>query len=264
MINARGAIQGISLGEEVVLSCLMRSSRSFLLLVLLLLGGILLLALPLLGGCRRSAPTGASEDGAPTRGLEEIRYLALGDSFTAGTGIQPSDAFPSRLAALWRAQGRQVTLKNVAVNGYTTKDVEEREIPEVEPFRPTLVTLAVGANDYVRGWSADVYRSQVRVLLRAIIDAGVEPSRIVALPQPDWSLAPVAAGFGDPRQISAAIVAFNTILRDEARAAGARYVDLYPLMHKQAEAKMFASDGLHPSARAHAEWAEALYEQVEP
>ena len=86
----------------------------------------------------------------------------------------------------------------------------------------------------------------------------------MALSQPEWSLSPAAASFGDPRQIGAAIVAFNTILREEARAAGALYVDLYPLMHEQAEAKMFAGDGLHPSARAHAEWAAALYERVEP
>ncbi|WP_437313041.1 SGNH/GDSL hydrolase family protein [Sorangium sp. So ce385] len=260
---ARSDSKEIRLGDRV-LSFVMRSIRSFLLLVSLLLGGLLLLVLPLLGGCQRSAPDGASEDAAQTRGGEEIRYLALGDSFTAGTGNQPDDAFPSRLASLWRADGRRVTLKNVAVNGYTTEDVKEQELPEVAPFRPTLVTLAVGANDYLRGWSADVYRSQLRVLFRAIMDAGVAPSRIVALPQPDWSLSPVAASFGDPRQIGADIVAFNTILRDEARAAGARYVDLYPLMHKQAEANMLASDGLHPSARAHAEWAAALYEQVEP
>jgi lysophospholipase L1-like esterase len=197
-------------------------------------------------------------------GLQEIRYLALGDSFTAGTGNPPSASFPSRLASLWRAHGRKVTLLNVAVNGYTTEDVLEQEVPRVAPFHPTLVTLAVGANDRVHGSSADDYRSRVRVLFRAIIDAGVGPDRIVALPQPDWSLSPAAASFGDPAQIGADIVAFNAVLRDEARAAGARYVDLYPLMHRQAEAKMLARDGLHPAAGPHEEWAEALYEQIEP
>lgn len=226
----------------------MRSIRPHLLLVSLLLGG-----------CRGSAPTDDVADGH-----QEIRYLALGDSFTAGTGNRPAEAFPSRLAALWRAHGRQVTLKNLAVNGYTTEDVQRLEIPEVAPFRPTLVTLAVGANDYVHGWSSDVYRSHVRALFRAIIGAGVAPSRIVALPQPEWSLSPATTSFGDPRQIGVDIMAFNTILQEEARAAGARYVDLYPLMHRQAEAKMVAGDGLHPSARAHAEWAEALYGQVQP
>jgi lysophospholipase L1-like esterase len=104
----------------------------------------------------------------------------------------------------------------------------------------------------------------VRVLFRAIIDAGVTPQRIVALPQPEWSLSPAAASFGDSSEIGADIVAFNAVLRDEAQAAGAHYVDLYPLMHRQAEAKMLARDGLHPSARTHEEWAEALYERMEP
>jgi lysophospholipase L1-like esterase len=195
---------------------------------------------------------------------DEIRYLALGDSFTAGTGNPPSAAFPSRLASLWREHGRKVTLENLAVNGYTTVDVLEQEIPRVASFHPTVVTLAVGANDRVHGWSADVYRSHVRVLLRAIIEAGIGPDHIVALPQPDWSLSPAAAWFGDPAQIGADIVAFNAVLREEADAAGARYVDLYPLMHREAEAKMLARDGLHPAAHAHEEWAAALYERMQP
>lgn len=195
---------------------------------------------------------------------DEIRYLALGDSFTAGTGNAPSAAFPSRLASLWRAHGRTVTLRNAAVNGYTTVDVLEQEIPQVAAFHPTVVTLAVGANDRVHGWSVDIYRARVRVLFRAIVDAGVAPDRIVALPQPDWSLSPAAAAFGDPAQIAADIVAFNAILRDEALAAGARYVDLYPLMRREAESKMLARDGLHPAARAHEEWAAELYERLQP
>jgi lysophospholipase L1-like esterase len=209
----------------------------------------LALAAPVLAGCVHE---------------EEIRYLALGDSFTAGTGNAPSSAFPSRLASLWRAHGRTVTLKNAAVNGYTTADVLEQEIPQVAPFHPTVVTLAVGANDRVHGWSADVYRSHARGLFRAIGDAGVAPNRIVALPQPDWSVSPAATAFGDPAQIGADIVAFNAILRDEALAAGARYVDLYPLMRREAESKMLARDGLHPAARAHEEWAEELYERLQP
>jgi lysophospholipase L1-like esterase len=228
----------------------------------------LLVALALCG-CARSSDEPARTKGAEVladaaQGVDEIRYLALGDSFTAGTGNPPSAAFPSRLAARWRARGRKVTLKNVAVDGYTTDDVLEQEIVQVAPFHPTLVTLAVGANDCVRGSSAEAYRSNVRVLIRAIIDAGVAPSRIVALPQPDWSLSPAAAWFGAPAQIGAAIVAFNGVLRDEAQAAGAHYVDLFPLMHQQAEAKMIARDGLHPSAISLEEWAEALSERVAP
>jgi lysophospholipase L1-like esterase len=215
-------------------------------------GAVLFLAL---ASCSKRPPS-VSED------KTEVRYLALGDSFTIGTGSTPAESFPARLAERWRAQDRHVTLKNLGVNGYTTDDVAAREIPEVAPFHPTLVTLAVGANDRVRGVKADVYRAHVRAILRSILDAGVLSAAIVTLPQPEWSLSPAAAAFGDPAQIGADIVAFNTVLREETEKVGARYIDLYPLMHHQAETKMLARDGLHPSARAHDEWAAKLFELI--
>lgn len=213
--------------------------------------------------CGRPATRGVDvETGAPSEARGEVRYLALGDSFTAGTGSLPGEAFPARLAERWRATKR-VTLENLAVNGYTTDDVARLEVPAIGGFHPTLVTLAIGANDRVRGSSAEVYRAHVRAILRAIVDAGVPPQHIVTLPQPEWSLSPAAASFGDPRQLGADIVLFNTALREESVSIGARYVDLFPLMHRQAESRMFAGDGLHPSARAHEEWASALFDAVE-
>ena len=49
---------------------------------------------------------------------------------------------------------------------------------------------------------------------------------------------------------------------EEAENAGARFVDLYPLMHRQAAAEMLATDGLHPNAEAHEEWARTLSEKL--
>ncbi|MBX3187940.1 MAG: SGNH/GDSL hydrolase family protein [Labilithrix sp.] len=231
--------------------------------------GVALVALCLCGALGCSRDGNPRETSSPGRTVTkesdaaaEIRHLALGDSFTAGTGTSIEHAFPSRLAARWRARGKRVILKNVAVNGFTTDDVLRVEIPEIAPFRPTLVTIAVGANDRVRGDGPEKYRAQARAVLKAIVDAGVPPRRIVALPQPDWSVSPIAASFGDPSVLANDIIAFNRVLREEAEATGARYVDLFPLMRKEADAKMLAPDGLHPSAEAHDEWAAALEEPL--
>lgn len=187
-----------------------------------------------------------------------IRYLALGDSFTIGTGSSPAEAFPARLADRWRAAGRQVELRNLGVNGYTTQDLIDEELPAAGSFAPTFVTLAIGANDLVRGVDAARYREQLRRIFALLATAGVSPARVVALPQPDWSQSPAAAGFGDPATTAARIRDFNRILREQATAAGARYVDLFPLMERQARGKLVAGDGLHPSAKAYGEWANAL------
>jgi acyl-CoA thioesterase-1 len=185
------------------------------------------------------------------------RFLALGDSFTIGTGTTPDRSFPAVLTRIWTDRGRQIVLANPAVNGYTTDDLIEQELPLVASFRPTLITLLIGANDIVRGSSEDRYRRQLRsVHDRIRIDA--PETRVVALPQPDWSLSPAGSGFGDGSAIARTIERFNTMARHEAEGAGASWVDLFPLMREQGRKKMFAADGLHPSAEAYAEWALAL------
>jgi len=207
--------------------------------------------------------THAVSAAAPPSG-PPVRYLALGDSFTAGTGSSPDQAFPVRLAARLRARGAAVTLENLGVNGYTTDDLVARELPRVASFAPTMVTLAIGANDLVRGSPLERYRAQVHSILAAIVAAGVPAARVYVLPQPDWSRSPVAADFGEPGAIRANIEAFNDALRAEAGAVGARWVDLFPTMRREAEAGMIARDGLHPSAAAYDAWAEVLLGQVAP
>lgn len=195
----------------------------------------------------------------------EVRYLALGDSFTIGTGITPDRAFPAVLAERWRAGGLAVALSDPAVNGYATDDLIREELPLVARLRPTIVTLLIGANDIVRSIRAGTpapaaearYRSQVRSIHDALREH-VAPERVYALPQPDWSLSPAAAAFGEPAALGTLIERWNGVARDEAERAGARYLDLFPLMRDQARRGMLAPDGLHPSADAHAGWAAAI------
>ena len=184
------------------------------------------------------------------------RYLSLGDSFTIGTGATPAQSYPARLVALASCG---VELRNVAVNGYTTEDVIDEELPELTRFTPTFVSLAIGANDIVQGRTRDEYREHVRRILAAVKASGAK--RIVTLPQPDWSLSPAAQGFGEPSAIHARIVDANAILRDETLAVGGSFVDLFPLMEAQARARMPAGDGLHPSAAAYDAWAVELARQ---
>jgi len=192
-----------------------------------------------------------------------IRYLALGDSFTIGTGITPDKAFPALLAAKWRTAGRAVELLNPAVNGYTTDDLITKELPHVPVFKPTLVTLLIGANDIVRGGSDDKrYRGQLRRIYAQLREDGVGGTAIVGLPMPEWSRSPAASPYGTTEALLTRIAHFNGIAMEEADNAGARYVDLYPLMHRQAAAEMLASDELHPNAEAHEEWAKALAEKL--
>src|SRR5438132_2883231 len=185
------------------------------------------------------------------------RFLALGDSFTIGTGTSPDRSFPAILVGLWREARRSVALTNPAVNGYATDDLIAEELPLVAQVRPTLVTVLIGANDIVRAVGPDGYRERL-ARIYAHLRAHAPRARVVALPQPDWSMSPAAVEFGDVAAIAREIERFNEIARAEGERSGARWIDLFPLMREQARRGMFAADGLHPSASAHAEWAREL------
>jgi len=182
-----------------------------------------------------------------------VRYLAIGDSFTIGTGSTPDRSFPAQLASHWPA----VTLQNLGVNGFTTSDVIDRELPHVAPFHADFATLAIGANDIVHGVSAETYRGHLQTIF-ASLGESVPRCHIIALPQPDWSVSPAARSFGSPATIGAKIRDFNAILKQEAIGRRSRYIDLFPLMRRQADARMLASDGIHPSAEAYEQWARAI------
>jgi acyl-CoA thioesterase-1 len=179
----------------------------------------------------------------------------LGDSFTIGTGSSPGEAFPAKLAERWRARGCNVEVKNVAVNGYTTEDVIREELPVLERYRPTFITIAVGANDIVQGRSEDEYRASLRRIFSASKTSG---ARVVVLPQPDWSRSPVASSFGDRARIAKSIRRYDAILAEETRASGATFIDERP------EPGAVAPDGLHPSTAAHAAWADAIAKAMSP
>jgi lysophospholipase L1-like esterase len=189
---------------------------------------------------------------------ERARYLALGDSYTIGEGVEAGERWPARLAALLRARGIAVAEPEiVARTGWTTDELDAA-IDEAAPRGPyALVSLLIGVNDQYRGGEEAVYRSQFTALLRRAIGfAGGEASRVVVLSIPDWGVTPFAEG-RDRARIASEIDAFNAAAREVTAEFGARWVDVTPASRQAGSAPgMLVGDGLHPSGRQYATWAE--------
>lgn len=183
-----------------------------------------------------------------------MRYLALGDSYTIGTGASDSaHAWPSIIAARVGAE-----LVNPAVNGYTTLDLIRDELPYVGSFGPDLVTVLIGVNDLVQGRSAAEYRAS----LQTIYDA-VHGRRVVAVSIPTWSYVPAAADFGGKEHVERLTKTFNDVARDEAAARGFGWVDLGEASTSGIGTKgWIASDQLHPGDAQYAAWAEAIWPAI--
>src|SRR4249920_1415986 len=84
--------------------------------------------------------------GGVTQAVARVpEILAFGDSLTAGLGLPPDAAFPSRLEARLRAEGTLVHVTNAGNSGDTTTDGLAR-LDWSLAGKPDLVILELGAN----------------------------------------------------------------------------------------------------------------------
>jgi lysophospholipase L1-like esterase len=202
-------------------------------------------------------------DPAGSRSATAPAFLALGDSYTIGEGVDPAGRWPVRLAALLRDEGIAIgEPRIVATTGWTTDELDAG-IDAAQAQAPidgghALVSLLVGVNNQYRGRPLDEFRAQFAALLRRAIGfAGGDARRVLVLAIPDWGVTPfVTAQSRDPARVAAQIDAFNAVCREEAAQAGAHWVDIAPVSRERGgEAGMLADDGLHPSAAMYALWA---------
>lgn len=185
----------------------------------------------------------------------DVRFLALGDSYTIGESVREGERWPAQLADLLRKEGAAVGAPQyIARTGWTTDELAAA-ISRANPKGPyALVTLAIGVNNQYRGLGVDEYRTQFGDLLeRAIALAGGAPGRVVVLSIPDWGVTPFAAGQDGPR-IARELDAFNKAAKEIAEAHAVAFVDVTNASRQHPE--LVAGDGLHPSGAQYARWAQ--------
>ena len=114
-----------------------------------------------------------------------LRYVALGDSYTIGTATRSvEERWPDQLVARLGADGPELDLvANLGVNGYTSRDLIEAELPELGALRPAFATLLVGVNDVVQGVPEATYVQNAGHILDDLLVA-LPADRILADARP--------------------------------------------------------------------------------
>lgn len=203
--------------------------------------------------------TGTTTAAPGQKALGDIRYLSLGDSLTQGVGAPDPDSgsFPFLLSAKWRAAGCNVELKNPAIAGYTAADIIREELKEIDAFKPNFITLLVGSNDIVANVTPETYRKNVRTILAAAKKSG---ARVVVFPQNEWFNSPRGPDFGT--DLASKRAAFDAIMIEEAKAAGAEFLDLRPLHKTQSAKKFWSDDDIHPTIDVYKTWANEIAKTI--
>jgi lysophospholipase L1-like esterase len=191
-----------------------------------------------------------------------LRYLALGDSYTIGTGASAKARnYPSILAArLTKAIGRKVGLTNPAVNGFTTLDLIANELGYLDRLKPQLVSLLIGVNDIVQGRTAEQYRGSLIRIFDTVAALRLPRGQVVAISIPNWSEAPAAPTFGDKASLRRLTDTFNSIAQREAETRGFMWIDITAVSTSaMGTPGWISSDLLHPGDAQYAAWADVIW-----
>ena len=100
--------------------------------------------------------------------------LMLGDSLTAGYGLQEQEAYPQLVQAYFDDKEIPLRVVNAGLSGDTIAGGLER-LPWLLQQQPTWVSVALGANDGLRGFPVAKSEEKLRAIITTIREAGVKP-----------------------------------------------------------------------------------------
>lgn len=188
------------------------------------------------------------------------KYLALGDSYTIGESVEDTERFPAQTAKLLGEQQINVsTPEYIAVTGWTTTDL----LAAINLQNPAkdfdIVTLLIGVNDQYQHRDTNEYRTFFTELLNKSIDlAAGKKAHVFVLSIPDYSAAPFVDE-ADKASVSAQVDVFNAINKEVTLQNNITYIDITPATRQAvSDASLVANDGLHPSGKEYAVWANML------
>jgi lysophospholipase L1-like esterase len=193
-----------------------------------------------------------------------LSYLALGDSYTIGEGVELSDRYPMQLVQEWNRTAKKPFASPliIAKTGWTVDELEagiQATPTAAEGY--DLVTLLIGVNNQYRGRSVESFAVDFeKMLQRAISFARGKKKRVVVLSIPDWGVTPFAISKGvDPAKVAAGIDAYNETKKAICAKNGVKFMDItseYRIAGALPEGVV--EDQLHPSKLIYKKWMDKL------
>lgn len=104
------------------------------------------------------------------KGQGSVKYIALGDSLSAGVGSdKTTDTFVYQHALKLSQKYENVNLLNIAQPGGTTEEVVKDQIPVAIQENPDFVTLLIGVNDIHNKRTINDFRDKYQFIINEIL-----------------------------------------------------------------------------------------------
>lgn len=201
------------------------------------LPAILLAVCALAGACSKAADE-RSRPSTPVTALPaepadpaKPKVVFLGDSLTAGYGLEETQSYPSLLQQRMNAEGYEFQVVNAGVSGDTSAGGLRRADWALDGNVRVLV-LALGANDGLRGLSIQEMKQNLTTIVRRAREKKVTV---------------ILAGMEAPPNYGQEYAtAFRTAFRDIADTEGVLFIP-FLLDRVAGESRLNLGDGIHPN-----------------
>jgi lysophospholipase L1-like esterase len=194
---------------------------------------------------------------------DEVKFLALGDSYTIGESVPLRLRWPSQLADSLNMRGIDChEPRIIAMTGWRTDNLKTAILRAKLKPEYKLVSLLIGVNNYYQGKSAESYRPEFEELLMLAIElAGGVKSNVFVLSIPDYGYTPF--GKADQTKISEGIDQFNSMNKSITEKLGVKYYSITDISRQGLDRpELLAADGLHPSEKMYSLWVERILSEV--
>ena len=192
---------------------------------------------------------GQTSTGSPTPARTKL-LVFLGDSLTAGFGVQPSEAFPALIAEKIRAAGLPFDVQNAGLSGDTSAG-GLRRIDWILQRPIDVLVIELGGNDGLRGLPV----TSLQENLQKIIDKAKAKNQ---------KLKVVIAGMQIPPNLGATYAAeFGRIFAETAKKNDATLIP-FLLEGVGGRRDLNQQDMIHPTAAGHRIVADGVWRTLEP
>jgi len=167
--------------------------------------------------------------------LAENTILIVGDSISAGYGIDPKQGWVKLLEKRLIESNHEYRVVNASISGDTLSNGLSRLPAALTKYKPQITIIELGANDALRGLSPDLMKKNLENLIILTKKSG---SKILVL----GMRIPPNYGITYTQQ-------FLQIFQNLGRQDDVKVVPLF-LNNIDDKTKLMQADGIHPTAEA--------------
>ena len=200
------------------------------------------------------------EDNLNTQRESPYSFIALGDSYTIGEGVNEDERWPNQFVDVAYENGVDFDQPMIiAETGWKTYDLLNAINQTNFTKKYDYISLLIGVNNQFNSRPIDEFEEDLNKLMDEMKRIKKNDGNIIIISIPDWGYTPFGQS-NEMSDISEKINLFNSSLRKFASTNDLKYVDVTEISRRAInEPDLITNDNLHPSGIMYLEWAKKIY-----